>query len=112
MDVDTDGHDGECEHFIARVEDGRGVGTARLRRLKDGHVKVERVAVLPNWRGEGIGEALMTGLEAHARRAGHDRVLLASQIQALGFYERLGYQVEGPMFMDAGIPHRRMLKYL
>ena len=108
---DVDGRDDACVHVVARVE-GETVGTARLRIADDGSAKVERVAVLTQWRGKGIGEALMAALEDHAQLNGHDCVVLASQVHALGFYERIGYQAEGPVFMDAGIPHRRMVKVL
>jgi predicted GNAT family N-acyltransferase len=37
---------------------------------------------------------------------------LGAQTHAMGFYERLGYQAYGPVFDDAGIPHRSMRRSL
>ena len=71
VDEDVDGLDGGCTHVVARME-GVAVGTARLRIADDGSAKVERVAVLTQWRGKGIGEALMAALEDHAQVNGHD----------------------------------------
>jgi predicted GNAT family N-acyltransferase len=39
-------------------------------------------------------------------------VTLAAQTHAVGFYERAGFHVVGDQFMDAGIPHRMMVREL
>ena len=51
----------------------------------------------------------MGALEAEARRLGAPRVVLSSQVSAIPFYERLGYVASGPVYDDAGIPHREMV---
>lgn len=106
FDLEVDGLDGEASHVLALV-DGQPVGTARLRQV-DGHGKVERVAVLLEWRGSGAGRALMAALHDLARQQGLAEIELHAQIQVVPFYERLGYEASGPEFMDAGIAHRAM----
>jgi predicted GNAT family N-acyltransferase len=54
----------------------------------------------------------MATVESRAREAGYERVRLAAQVPVVGFYERLGYEVVGETFEDAGIPHRSMVKSL
>jgi predicted GNAT family N-acyltransferase len=105
-DEEWDGRDDACVHFLAH-RDGEPVGTARLRTV-DGHGKAERVAVLEEARGAGAGRAVMEALHDEARRQGLHRVVLAAQLTALPFYERLGYVAWGGVFDDAGIPHRWM----
>ncbi len=105
-----DGLDPECTQFLARV-DGTPVGTARLR-LMHGAAKAERVAVLKAFRGRGVGRALMTAVEAEARRRGFDLIVLHAQVRVLPFYEELGYRAEGGVFMEAEIAHRAMEKRL
>ena len=39
-----------------------------------------------------------------------DEFILEGQVQAMGFYEKLGFIKEGEMFYDAGIPHYLMRK--
>lgn len=109
--LELDGRDREATHFLARL-DGEPVGTARLREYGDGVGKVERVAVREPHRGEGWGERLMAAVESRAREAGYERVRLAAQLPVVDFYERLGYEVVGEEFVDAGIPHRSMEKSL
>jgi predicted GNAT family N-acyltransferase len=101
-----DEHDATAVHFLATQGD-RAVGTARLR-VADGVAKAERVAVLKDARGLGVGLAVMEALHAEARAQGLKRVVLGAQCQAIPFYERLGYVAWGGKFDDAGIPHRWM----
>lgn len=110
-DEEWDGLDGQCTHFLAEL-DGRPVGCARLLVTADGRAKAQRVAVIREHRRCGIGAAMMAALEAEAARAGHAEVVLGAQLQALAFYERLGYRAYGEEFMDAGIPHRMMRKQI
>lgn len=98
-----DGRDPGCVHFLA-YRDGHAIGTARL--LPDGHIG--RVAVLKEGRGLGIGLKLMQAAIGCARAQGHQEVLLDAQTHALPFYQRLGFQVYGGEFLDAGILHRSM----
>lgn len=109
-DLEVDGLDEGCVHALVRL-DGDPVGTARMREV-DGVAKVERVAVLAERRGLGLGRALMDVLEAEAVRQGLPRAKLHAQTAVIPFYERLGYTAYGEVFMDAGIPHRAMVKPL
>ena len=105
---EMDAHDATATHFLAFLG-GQPVGTARLRTLPDGTPKAERVAVRRAWRRHGIGRALMCALEDAARAP---ELVLNAQVAVIPFYERLGYEAEGPVFDEAGIPHRTMRKRL
>ena len=111
LDEEMDAHDAACRHFLALAA-GEAVGTARLRETEAGRVKAERVAVRRSARRSGIGRALMRALEDAARARGHREIVLNAQVPVIAFYERLGYRVEGPEFLEAGIPHRAMRKPL
>jgi len=67
-----------------------------------------RIAVLEEWRGKQVGNAIMAELFAAAREQRLPECYLDSQVSALGFYKKLGFIEEGEEFMDAGIPHLRM----
>lgn len=101
LELELDEEDLRCEHALARTADGAAVGTGRL--LPDGHIG--RMAVLKEWRGQGVGALLLRALVERARERGHARARLNAQTYAIGFYRRYGFEVSGPEFMDAGIPH-------
>jgi predicted GNAT family N-acyltransferase len=116
IEIEFDGLDPDAEHFIAygggeNDESPIALGTARMR-IINGAAKAERIAVLEEARGLGLGRALVESIERHARQAGLESVRLDAQVQAAGFYEKLGYLAEGEVFIEAGIDHRRMTKPL
>jgi len=103
-ELELDANDAAALHAVARAADGRAVGTGRL--LPDGHIG--RMAVLPDWRGRGVGSAILATLVAAARARGDAVLRLSAQTHALGFYRRHGFTEEGPEYLEAGIAHRRM----
>ncbi len=107
-ELEEDAADPQALHLLARNAAGEAVATARL--LPDGHIG--RMAVLRPWRGRGLGTALLQRLLAIAAERGLEAVHLNAQCSAEGFYARLGFQAEGDVFEDAGIPHRRMRRLL
>lgn len=108
---EVDGLDGRAIHLLAWDGDCP-VGTARL--LVKGSVgKIGRVCVLPEVRGSGLGATLIgAALEVLRGQPGVAEAYLGSQSHATGFYEKLGFVVEGEEFLDAGIPHRHMRRAL
>jgi len=107
-DLEWDGYDKDCWHVIAKTDSGQSVGTARM--LYDGHIG--RMAVLPNFRKQGVGSALLKSLENIARVQGITTVFLYAQTSAVDFYKKHGYTTTSEEFMDAGIPHITMEKKL
>ena len=109
-ELEVDGLDDEALHLLAML-DGRPVGTARML-LKGDTGKIGRVAVLRELRGQGIGAALIRAAVEELRGRGLSRAKLGSQVHAIPFYEGLGFVAEGPVYDDAGIPHRDMIRAL
>ena len=108
---EVDGLDDRAIHLLA-WDGACPVGTARLL-VKDAVGKIGRVCVLPEARGLGLGAALIrSALDVLRDQPGVAEAYLGSQSHATGFYEKLGFAVEGEEFLDAGIPHRHMRRAL
>jgi len=107
-ELEWDEHDAASVHVLAEDAGGTPIGCGRL--LADGHIG--RLAVLSEWRGRGVGAALLAQLTELARQRGDTRVLLNAQVQAMPFYARFGYEPVGDAFVEAGIPHQTMQKFL
>ncbi len=106
-ELEADGLDEAALHLLAEL-DGRPVGTARML-LKGDTGKIGRVCVLRELRGQGIGAALIREAVEELRRRGLRTAMLGSQTHAVPFYEGLGFVAEGPIYEEAGIPHRDMM---
>ena len=102
--LEWDADDAVSLHALASTAAGEPIGTARL--LPDGHIG--RMAVMREWRGHGVGSALLSAMIDAARARGHVWAKLNAQVQALTFYRRFGFEAVGELFLDAGIPHRAM----
>jgi len=102
-DLEMDENDAESLHALAYA-DGQPIGTGRL--LPDGHIG--RMAVLKQWRGRGAGKAMLRRLIDAARRRGHREVALSAQVHALEFYRAEGFEPQGAVYEEAGIPHQAM----
>jgi GNAT superfamily N-acetyltransferase len=91
------------------------LGSARLLPAAgDRERQVRQVAVSPDARWLGVGSALMLALERKAAEEGAQETWLNSRNTAYGFYEVLGYRLEGDEFVShvTGIPHRAARKRL
>jgi len=107
LEIELDDQDAVSIHVVA-YEDGRPVATGRL--LPDGHIG--RMAVLKDWRGRGIGGAMLGRLIERARERGDREVVLSAQIHAARFYQAHGFVPHGDEYMEAGIRHREMRRIL
>ena len=116
--IERDAEDAKAFHVLA-LQGGHAIGTGRLVMLPtapDGEAgtwaQVGRMAVLQASRKGGVGALLLGALEAEARRRAVTAILLHAQLSAMDFYKRHGYEPDGAMFEEAGMPHLLMKKKL
>jgi predicted GNAT family N-acyltransferase len=103
-DLEWDEADERAYHVLAFDDEGVAIGTGRLR--LDG--QIGRMAVAKEWRGRGVGGAILAALLELARKEGCTVVRLHAQTHALDFYKKYGFTAVGDEFDEAGIPHRAM----
>ncbi len=108
LELEEDGKDQNALHILVQDRDDNPLATARM--LPDG--QIGRMAVLPEWRNRGIGRQMLNMLLDQARQQQVKQVFLHAQCSAIAFYRSAGFQAEGEVFDDAGIPHRTMRKRL
>ncbi|HSF59257.1 MAG TPA: GNAT family N-acetyltransferase, partial [Candidatus Binatia bacterium] len=90
------------------LEGRKAVGTARLV-MRHRNAKIGRMAVLKTFRGRGVGRNLLTRAVATAKKQGAKNIYLHAQVPVIGFYEAMAFRCVGPVFKEAGIPHRKMV---
>ena len=104
-EIDIDGKDPHCIHFLAETNSGDPIGCARL--ALDG--RVGRVAVVKSGASWGSGK-IMNCLINHSELLKMPKTYLHSQLTVVAFYESLGYKSEGSVFNEADIPHVLMVR--
>ncbi|MEO8387586.1 YbgC/FadM family acyl-CoA thioesterase [Polaromonas sp.] len=110
MEMACDEADRTAVHAVAYNGLGQGIATGRLVRQADGTAKIGRLAVHRALRGAHVGQDLLLALMEDARESGHREVMLHAQRSAEGFYSRLGFNVRGQPFDEAGISHIEMAR--
>ena len=110
-ELELDEYDPLAAHALA-YRDGHCIGTGRLVDLGDGQSQIGRMAVLAQFRGTGTGEQILEKLVQLASSQEVKSIILHSQVAAIPFYEKLGFEAQGPIYDEAGIPHRNMILLL
>jgi len=109
-ELELDAYDDKAVHWLL-WRDQQPVATARLLR-QENQGKVGRVAVVPAWRGHGLGRKVMEEIHNWSRLQPLEKIVLDAQVQVVPFYEKLGYEPIGDLFEEAGIMHQRMVRWL
>ena len=102
--IDFDGSDTDYIHVLATDKNGLPVGTARINR----EGRIGRMAVLKNYRRQGIGRKMIQALMDYGRKHSITDFHVSSQVTAVGFYEKMGFEPFGDEFLEAGIKHIKM----
>ena len=105
-DEEMDGLDDEAIQVLALLQ-GKAVGCARVRFIDD-RAKLERIAVLPEYRKMGIGQTITSFLVEEAKKRKVREAYMHAQVYANDFYIKCGFVPRGPEFDEAGIIHREM----
>lgn len=107
--LELDGYEDAATFFLAK-DGATPLGTGRFR-TKGPLLKFERIATVRAARGRGVGTALMAAMERDgAQRFPRHLPYMHAQLDAVPFYEKIGWTRVGDPFFEADIPHFAMLK--
>ncbi|HLV77467.1 MAG TPA: GNAT family N-acetyltransferase [Marinobacter sp.] len=106
-ELEWDDRDEIADHYLAVDQNNTPIATARLFSTLEETGYIGRMAVVPECRGQGAGEALMRHLLAESADR-FQELRLSAQHHATGFYGRLGFHICSEPYEDAGIQHLDM----
>ncbi len=106
-DIEYDGFEDEAMHFIGLVN-GQAVGAGRLT-IHEDMQKVERIAILKDYRGLGLGKLMVKAILDECEKRPDIPIGGHAQLTARDFYIELGFKPVGDVFLEAGIEHIKML---
>ena len=104
--LEWDGMDEKAIHFLV-FNDKAAIGCARAIVIKD-HMQLGRMAILKEYRGQGIGGALIEKAMTIAKLNQLSAIYISAQCHAIDFYKKFGFEVTSDIYLDAEIPHRDM----
>jgi len=107
-ELEWDEYDAECFHIIVTDKKNNAIATGRMK--NNGHIG--RMAVLKQYRNQGIGSAILNKLTDIAQCNAFSELYLHAQTSAIDFYQKHDFIICSEEFMDAGIPHKTMKKNL
>lgn len=103
LEKEFDDGDTPDTKYILILDDVVPVATCRLHISGEKDGKIERVAVLEEYRKKGVGRKLIRAAEEWLAELGIDRVVITSRDEAVGFYEALGYQADYSRIEKGGV---------
>ena len=101
-----DKYDESCDHFL--IFDGKNIVGAVRVILIDEKIKIERMAILKNFRVKNHGETCISQLKEYYSTRGFSKIILDSIYSVKEFYQKCGFIEEGMIFQRVGIAHIRM----
>lgn len=93
---ERDDRENDSMHLMIRDENGDALAVGRLHLNSPFEAQVRYMAVDPAAQNRGLGSVLLRALEQLARNAGAKSIVLNAREPALRFYQKNGYQIEGP----------------
>jgi predicted GNAT family N-acyltransferase len=109
-EIEAESADWHLGGFDSKTDDL--IACVVLTPLESGTAKMRQVAVVESRRGEGIGQDLVRFAEEFALTQGVRSMVLHAREDVVPFYEKLGYTLEGPPFIEVTIPHRKLRRAL
>lgn len=103
LNKEFDDHDTPDTKYIVVLENEVPLGTCRIYIVDDITAKIERVAVVEESRQKGVGRLAIAEAENWLKELGIKKVIITSREEAVGFYEKLGYQADWSKRNDNGI---------
>ena len=100
LDAEIDSHDGEKCNYVLALDDIYPVATCRWFGVDSDSAEVGRVVVLPEYRGQHLGQAVVAEAEKWMREEGFKKAVISSRVGVEDFYKKLGYR-----FDENGKPH-------
>jgi N-acetylglutamate synthase-like GNAT family acetyltransferase len=100
------------QFHLAAIADNKVIGILLLQIIDPQRIKMRQVAIRKKLQGKGIGKALVLFSEKFALNKGFTRIGLHARMEAVSFYEKLGYEAIGEQFIEVNLPHYFMYKDL
>ena len=101
-----DEYDDSSDHIIVLFQQ-KPIGCARVRKIGN-DIKIERIALLKEFRGMGFGKKIIRFLIKYSQEKSPDNIYISAQSRLRNFYTKLGFEQVGENYDECGIDHIKM----
>lgn len=108
--IEVDEFDKIASHILI-YKNELPIATARFFCVDD-YYKIGRVCILKEYRNLKLGNFLMSEIEKEILKTNCKKIVLSSQYQTIGFYEKNGFVKVGDPYFEEGCKHQKMQKEL
>lgn len=102
----------DSDYHLGILHDGNLIACLVLTPKSKSVIKMRQVAVLESFQGQGIGRILVAYSESFSKAKGYEKIVLNARENAIPFYKKLAYSIEGDFFEEVTIVHQKMNKNL
>ena len=107
-EIEHDAHDYSAIHVLGE-EDDEPFAAGRIRGHGE-YAKLERIAIRKSYRGRNLGYEITEYMISVAKEQGFKKFKVHAQVYLVDFYKKLGFEIVGEMFKEAGIDHYVMIR--
>src|SRR5215203_3582098 len=102
----------KSDFLIGAFEGNDMIGCCILTPVDDNVIQLRQMAVRSNYRGKGIGAAIIEFAEQVAKENKFSLLMMHARDPVIEFYTKCGYEIYGEQFFEVGIGHHKMQKQL
>ena len=100
-----------CTHFLVKHQED-DIGTGRCLYTANGNIQIQRFCFLKEYRGLGLGKLVIEYIEDYYKAQGIKIIEMDAKYEVSDFYEKCGYEKVSGVFIEANIPHVKMMKQI
>ncbi|HGA3189030.1 TPA: GNAT family N-acetyltransferase [Streptococcus agalactiae] len=112
MEEEFDDNDEQDTIYAVLYDGEQPVSTGRFLPETQTEARLTRIATLKGYRGNGYGTKIIIALENYAKENGYHYLTIHAELTAKDFYQTLGYQATGNIYMEDGEACQTLEKYL
>lgn len=107
-ELDNDRH----INYLIYIDNSEMLGVVGIQDKGNGVAQLKQMGISDKLKGQGIGRLMVKRLEEYAKEKGFVEVMLEARLYAKGFYDKLGYEAYGDVYVNIGIDHIKMKKII
>ena len=104
LEEEFDSEDKDGTVYVVVYDGDKPVATGRYKQIDAETIRPGRIAVLKDYRKQGLGESVVKALEDLGKERGCTKSVIHGELTAAEFYEKLGYTRDSDVYLEDDVP--------